>query len=304
MTPDIYYIHRGKIPHYLLCSIENTRVFNPKTRIFLVGDASHSKFKRLGVSLISFNSLPQGDHDAFQATYRHTSGNPEAFERFCFARWFYLHEAVRINGSEVTLHLDSDCMIFESAEELMQRLLPEKAQCYFGPEGNPHLALFHREGISSLITTLLTLFKTDYFHQWSQSNWKEARRFFCDMAGLDYYSQQHLDVVNQQTQWEDAIVEQTMSMDHGFATWPGPKKLKRVQWRIEDDKLIPYLNRLSDGSYVRALALHYKGASKRYMRNFNRISDFYLSRKVRSYLNNHLPPINRSMAFSKSSHQI
>lgn len=301
MTPDIYYIHRGKIPRYLLCSMENTRVFNPDARIFLLGDASHPRFNRLGVTLIPFDTLPHEDLDFFQASYRHTSGNPEAFERFCFARWFYLHEAVRANGTEIAIHLDSDCLIFETADALAQRLLPEKALCYFGPDGNPHLALFRPEGISGMAATLRTLFQTEYYRDWAQMNWREMRRFFCDMAGLDYYVQQNPGAVFDQTEWPDAIVEQTMSVAHGYTLWPGRKKLKRVQWRIKHDKLVPYLSRTADSSQVRALALHYKGASKRYMRRFNKVSDFALAQKVRCFLNNHIPPINRSTVFKKGS---
>jgi hypothetical protein len=301
MTLDIYYIHRGKIPRYLLCSMENTRVFNPGARIFLLGDASHTTFKRLGVTLIPLNTLPHDDLDFFHASYRHTSGNPEEFERFCFARWFYLHEAVRANDSKIAIHLDSDCLIFDSADALGQRLLPESALCYFGPEGNPHLALFRPEGISGMVTTLRTLFQTEYYRDWAQMNWREMRRFFCDMAGLDFYVQQYPGAVFDQIEWPDAIVEQTMSVAHGFDLWPGRKKLKRVQWRIEQGKLVPYLSRVADGSQVRALALHYKGASKRYMRRFNQVSDFSLAQKIRTFLNNHLPPINRSAAFMKGA---
>jgi hypothetical protein len=291
-STDIYYIHRGPVPRYLLYSMENTRVFNPAARIFLIGDHSHAQLSGLGVTLVPISELPQNEIEVFQKSYKHTSGNPEGFERFCFTRWFLLKEAMLVNNSDIVLHLDSDCMIFDTAQSLTQRLLPPPTLCYYGTSGNPHVALFRKEGLISLTATLLSLFDSDLFHNWTKTNWLADRQYFCDMTGLTHHLRTHPGVVNSKIVWDDAMVEQTMSEADGCGLWPGPKKMKRVQWRDEEGKLIPYLKILASNQQVRALALHYKGASKRRMRRFNSLSSSQFRRSLNKFIFNNIAPIN------------
>lgn len=296
---DIYYIHRGPVPRYLLCSLENTRVFNPDARIFLIGDHTHAKFDRLEVTLVAIKDLPQGELEAFQKSYVHTSGNPEGFERFCFSRWFLLKEAMLACKSDTALHLDSDCMIFDTAQSLRHRLLPPTALCYYGISGNPHVALFRKEGIASLTATLSGLFDSELYRNWAKTNWLAEREYFCDMTGLCHHLRLHPGHINTQIVWDDAMLEQTMPETDGYERWPGPKKLKRVQWREEGGKLIPYLKNLTSNQWVRALALHYKGASKRRMRRFNALSSSLLGRNVKKLIFNNIAPINLLSALKR-----
>jgi hypothetical protein len=43
----------------------------------------------------------------FRRAYRHLSVNPEAYERFCYERWFYIHAWLELNP-ELVVYLDSD----------------------------------------------------------------------------------------------------------------------------------------------------------------------------------------------------
>ncbi len=296
---DLYYVHRGPIPRYLLCSMENTRVFNPDARLFMIGDHTHAQFDRLEVTLVAIKDLPQTDLEAFQKSYIHTSGNPEGFERFCFSRWFLLKEAMLACGSDTALHLDSDCMIFDTAQALTQRLLPPPAVCYYGTSGNPHVAVFRTEGIAGLTATLSGLFDSELHRDWVKIDWLAARQYFCDMTGLGEHRRLHPEQVSSQIVWEDAMLEQTMSETEGYERWPGPKKLKRVQWREEGGKLVPYLRYLTSNQWVRALALHYKGAAKRRMRCFNPLSSSRLKRRLRRFIFNTVPPINLLSALKR-----
>lgn len=289
---DIYYVHSGPIPRYLLCSLENTRVFNPDARIFLIGDHTHAQFDRLEVTLVPIKDLPQTELEVFQKSYVHTSGNPEGFERFCFSRWFLLKEAMLACGSDTALHLDSDCMIFDTAQALTQRLLPPPALCYYGTSGNPHVAVFRKEGIAGLTATLSGLFDSELHRNWLKTGWLAERQYFCDMTGLGEHRRLNPKQIHSQMVWDDAIVEQTMSEPDGYERWPGPKKLKRVQWREEGGKLIPYLRNLNSNQWVRALALHYKGSAKRRMRKFNKISQNFVRRALARKWFNSIPPIN------------
>jgi|GEM_PF-1799467 len=299
LATDIYYIHRGPVPRYLLFSMENTRVFNPRARIFLIGDHSHPKLDRLEIGLVNIQDLPQGELEAFQGSYVHTSGNPEGFERFCFSRWYLLKEAMQACGSDTALHLDSDCMIFDSAESLTKRLLPATFLCYYGITGNPHVALFRKEGIAGLTKTLSGLFDSELHSNWVKTDWLKNREYFCDMTGLCHHLRQNPDQLNSETVWDDAVLEQTMSSPDGYEVWPGPKKLKRVQWHEEGGKLIPHIKNLTTDQWVRALALHYKGASKRRMRRFNALSSSHPGRLLKKFIYNNIPPLNLLSALKR-----
>lgn len=287
---DLYYIHHGPIPSYLLYSMENSRVFNPTARIFLIGNNRNSALDRLDVTLIPFEELPQADHDAFLRSYIHTSSNPEPFERFCFSRWFYLNEAVKAVRSRFALHLDSDCMMFTDACTLPDRLLPERQQCYFGPGGAPQLALFTPEGIQSLTNLMKEVFNLQYYNDWVNSG---HNLNFCDMAVLDYHAKLNPAMVHQRIRWPDAIIDQTMSLSEGFEVWSGKKTLKQVTWIEENGHLVPMLKEQNTGKLISSLALHYKGSRKRYMRPFNRLHDKWFRLKVRRLWLNMAKPINR-----------
>ena len=289
---DIYYVHRGPVPKYLIYSIENTRAFNPHARIFLIGDKISRAINRLGVNFIPFQDLPQDDHNEFQRSYIHTSVNPEPFERFCFSRWFYLNHAMAVNKSEIAIHLDSDCMIFDSVDSLVQRLLSPEFECYYGQGSAPHVAIFRKAGIANLIKTLLSLFNSDFYLDFSKSNWRELRHGFSDMAGLNYHHMQNSHEINSQIIWSDGIIEQTISVSHGFEIWPGAKSLKKVRWEFENGKLVPYLKDVAKQKWIRAFALHYKGSCKRRMKLFNRKGRPLPAQVLARYYFNHVPPIN------------
>ena len=131
---DIYYVHSGPIPRYLLCSLENTRVFNPDARIFLIGDHTHAQFDRLEVTLVPIKDLPQTELEVFQKSYVHTSGNPEGFERFCFSRWFLLKEAMLAFRIEAQLSKDQVLELYMNQIYLGSRAygFEAAAQTYFG----------------------------------------------------------------------------------------------------------------------------------------------------------------------------
>lgn len=295
MTPDIYYIHQGPVPGYLRCTIENTRAFNPGARLCLITDqpvGSQAFLRHMKVDVILIQDLQSEQERSFQQRYRHTSGNPEAFERFCFARWFYLHEAVRRQQSAAALHLDSDCMLFEEAGLLAQRLLPDQHDCYIGKGRVPHLALFTPQSLEGLTHSLEGIFDTAFFRDWEKSSWLQERRYFCDIAGLSHYTATTQHQVHMPILWPDAMIEQTMSAASGFECWPGPKTLKRVHWRSHGHLLQPSLRKQQDQTLIRALALHYKGAAKRRMRPFNRPGEPPLLRRLRCHWLNTVPPLN------------
>jgi hypothetical protein len=64
--------------------------------------------------------MPVGAHhhaaDEFKKLYRHASINWAKYELFCFTRWFYIQDFVRLHGIDCFCMIDSDVMLFSPIE--------------------------------------------------------------------------------------------------------------------------------------------------------------------------------------------
>ena len=288
---DIYYIHQGKPPTYLLRSMANTRAFNNNCRIFLLTEKHHLIPKYLNIITRTFDELETSKHQTFLNEYKHLSKNSFSFERFCFSRWFYLEAASRYNKSDIFAHLDSDCLIFDDMCNLETLMLPSNTQYCYGINGAPHLALF-RNDISDLTTYMINSFKSDLYKNWQKSNFVDSNKNFCDMAVMIEFAKKVGSLHRGYLTDGNYVVEENMGIKEGYQIWSGPKHFKRVHWRIENSLLIPYLLTASQ-IYKRALALHYKGSAKKRICSFNYPNQSKNICAVKKWFHNRVPPINR-----------
>jgi len=100
------FVHKG-FNDYLDHVFAITRKFNPTLRMILLGDIdNHVVASKYGVEyypLASYNqSIP----------YYHHSTNGEAYEKFCFERWFIINNFVKAHGISSFVHSDSDNALF------------------------------------------------------------------------------------------------------------------------------------------------------------------------------------------------
>ncbi|MGM0440068.1 MAG: hypothetical protein ACQEP8_03025 [Chlamydiota bacterium] len=271
LSKAIFFIHRSPFPVYLWRAIESARFFNPDISIFLLCDNYKdipTHFHKLSIEILEFQNLETSDHRRFIENYQHISGNPFEYERFCFSRWFYLSAAMEKFKINSALHLDSDCLLFDSFDALEEQLHPWKVALSEG--GGPHCT-YIKGSLKGLIDLINGRFadenylaeKRKLMEQAAQEN---RRVFLCDMNILSEYVDNSSKAVDYTTLTLPKVIEQNMNLLQGFK---GRRRSKRVYWKVYRGMLLPYLKRQVDGQLIPAYALHYKGGAKRRIKSFN-----------------------------------
>jgi hypothetical protein len=287
-TQAVIFVHKGKVPRYLFVALEQARLSNPDAIILLLTDAPQRLTCSLRVEQFFFGQLETPLHTEFLRRYYHISTNPEGFEKFCFSRWFYIQAAMKIKGLARALCVDSDCMIFASMDELFQKF-------YLGgplticQTGSPHCALVNGD-LTPVLENFVETFDPSrkQEHQERFETLRSERWVLSDMCVLcDLVSKGGATGYWYSTR-SDAVITAIMNAAEGFVVWPGKHPLKRVLWRQEEGWLVPYL-KPEKGEWVRALALHYKGGSKRKMRRFNKPAPI-LPQEIRCWAFNCINP--------------
>ena len=294
MVPALIFIHQGPTPDYLKIALEQARLSNSQAPIWLLGDRAHSLPACWRIQQKRLTELTSPALMQFISRYYHVSTNPLEFERFCFQRWFYIAELCRMENIQRAVAIDSDCMCFVPAEELFALFAPTPG-IHICRSGSPHCTL-----INGSLQPLLDFF-LQTFEPAKKSSY-EARMACGQPDGLSwvlsdmFVMRDYLTEGGQgSTYWYDTspkgVITAIMNAAEGFEVWPGTKILKRVYWRLENDRLVPYLKSLANGQLVRGCVLHYKGASKKRMARFNKPCPV-IPNKWRVFLLNHFAPVN------------
>lgn len=261
----LVFVHKGKIPSYLYCSLYQAGISSPALPIWLLGDQDPNiPF----VDFVPLTSLESSWREMEKA-YIHLSTNGEDFERFCFYRWFAIAEEMRRRGVERVIHLDSDVML------------------YFDPVSNPidtracliaygstssysgHFAWIEsREALLKICHTMVDLF-TDPDHL------LELREHFskqgplgggvCDMYALGWVAWHRVLAIH-----ELNSLESTEAFDQGI--WDSRAAGKVERWKMENGlKKITWRDRQAffetlDGQPVHAMTIHFQGDAKHLMK--------------------------------------
>jgi len=289
MNYGIFFVHNGEIPRYLFIAMENCRSYNPTVPVYLIGDQCNPKLKQLDVNFLSIDELGSDKEREFVEKYQHVSGNSYDYERFCFLRWFYIDSAIKMLNLTHALHLDSDCILASSIEDLFSEFDEDKdLKC--GWKGQPHCLLI-KKGLDRLIDYYISAFTDEAIEAWKSEGLGDN---YSDMHLLDRYLQKHPERVSVFPENEPGFLEMNMMVPEGYEVWPGKKPLKRVYWEVGNNRLVPNIKKIESGALTRCVALHYKGSAKRYMKKFNAPANAIGALlKLRCILYNKLPPINR-----------
>lgn len=112
MSQCIIFIHSG-YNDYLLHTIGITKHFNSATRIILLGDDLNKTIANtLGVDFYHYADYAE------EIPYYHVSVNGRAYEKFCFDRWFIIHNFLVRHRLETFIHSDSDNAICYDATKI------------------------------------------------------------------------------------------------------------------------------------------------------------------------------------------
>jgi hypothetical protein len=294
MLYHIYYIHTGECPSYLCKTIINTKAFNPSNQIFLITDQPlPSKIKKI-CTKIDITTLPQERIQSFRAAYQHHSTNPYEYERFCFERWLHLEEAIKINQSNYSIYMDSDAYLFSEAKDLVNQYLGENKKYAYFKIGAPHFTII-KDQPTELSHIITNLFESQFYNDCKSAFDKNKQQCLCDMSVLNHLANSYASIHADHASHKNPCIELNMAIKEQYVTWNKKKGIKRIYWKLNQNKLIPYLKVQETDQYVRADVLHYKGSAKRYMRYFNTITpiQWLLPLKVRIY--NTLKPLKHSL---------
>lgn len=294
LAPAIIFLHRWPFQNYLKIALEQARVMNPGCPIYLLADRPCRLPSSWDIRQVQFDQLQSVESKRMETIYSHVSSNNPDFERFCFLRWFYLEELLKKEKLTAALHVDSDCLLTATAEEVFARF-GQMPGIHICRNGLPHCAPL----VGSLAPML------DYFLQAfapEKIDGHKARMAAAKASGQawvlsdmfvmrDYLEQGGAGSFYWYDTHRDVVITSVMSDAVGYQTWPGRRILKRVHWQVENGLLVPYLIEQATGRWVRAYALHYKGAAKKRISRFNPQNPI-LPATVRAWWHNHWAPVN------------
>lgn len=265
------FYHYGKIPRYLRNAIEHVRIFNSDAEIMLITDGIEdvSLLTPFGVRHQEMSEFPSPELDTFCRTYRHISCFKERYERFVLERWFVTETIRRQRPDRIYIMQDSDVAVFGDASELLA-LLPD---CPIAlSSNNPHFT-FVRGDISGFLNFILGFYAdparlADSSRRHADAENAEQIYNLGEMQFLHEFMQASPDMQRFPTNTPAGYVDVNLHIPEGFEFMQLRRRpRKKVYWRHEDGKIIPYF--LKDGQLSRAFLVHFQGPGKRVFFRFN-----------------------------------
>ena len=126
-NPPIIFIHKGD-SDYLQHTLKSAKIFNPNTRIILLGDESNKHYQEeIGIEYFSFSQCEGEESQKFDKNFKYIAGTQEGggewWVRFVFKRWFHLLNFVRSNHIRRFWTFDSDNLILSNLEDQVSKFL-------------------------------------------------------------------------------------------------------------------------------------------------------------------------------------
>jgi glycosyltransferase involved in cell wall biosynthesis len=269
------FYHYGRIPRYLNHAIEHVRIFNPHAEIYLITDGIKdiSGLEKYDICHYPIGKYTSEKLSRFREVYQHVSCFDEKFERFVLERWFVTEIIRSERPNRVYIMQDSDVAVFGDVSRLIP-LLPKVPICL--SSCNPHFT-FIRGDVSEFLDYILGTYL-------DKKKVAAAKGRFLRQEDPD----QLFTLGEMQFMFEYLALEKGMKM-YNTETPVGyvdcnihiPEKFeslklrrrprKKVYWRKEKDKAIPYFKRGEE--LVKAFILHFQGPGKRVFKPFNRLDD-------------------------------
>jgi hypothetical protein len=113
----IFFVHSGN-PYYLKYTLKQACFFNPRSKVYLLGDGSNNKYPLVHHAFM--RDYFEGA-TAFEKVYKQMSTNPYWFELICFQRWFIVRDFCIKNIINELVYLDSDALLYCDASEVFSK---------------------------------------------------------------------------------------------------------------------------------------------------------------------------------------
>lgn len=115
MPLPIVLIHRVD-DSYLSYSLQQAKVSNPESPVYLIGTAANQKYAAFGIRHAMIDAYMR-TASAFAPNYKHSHVMSYEYNLFCFQRWFLLRDFMRHNQIPSCCYIDSDVMLYEDVSK-------------------------------------------------------------------------------------------------------------------------------------------------------------------------------------------
>lgn len=186
MNVPVVFIHLNKSPY--LIDVLNLSSTNNNT--YIISNIDYSQILPK-IKAINISTLESSLANEFEKSYKHLHSGPYFHELFCFQRWFYLLNFMKISKLEKILHLDSDILFNTNASEdfkLYEQYLMTLAH---GSSGATSYITI--EGISLFIDMLIDIYSNNnYFLDILECQFNNMQKYnkpggVCDMTLLNIF---------------------------------------------------------------------------------------------------------------------
>jgi hypothetical protein len=249
----IIFIHQGDsntingIGNYLPYTIRMAQKFNQDKEVILLGDKDNVHYKSFGIKhefFFKYNQKPE--IQLFNQIFKYIKGgklytefpgklkNAREFERFCFARWFYLYYFMQEHDLQKCWYFDSDTLLLTKLSD--QESKYQTCDCTEQCNGSCMKGLISQTALKGYIDTINRLFQdNDYLTRVKQTLDSHPDWVFCDMRAYDTYKQSsHIKTIplfqpiNNQI-FDDALTQERNSeMENNKLIG---QRIKKLYWR-------------------------------------------------------------------------
>jgi hypothetical protein len=276
MAIPIVFVHKTD-PFYLKYTLKQAKFFNPKSKIYLLGDDTNNHYSF--VTHVPLNKY-QRNATTFSSSYKHRSTNNYNYELFCFERWFYIKDFLEDFDIDSFIYLDSDVLAFYDFSKITPLLNEIKIANTGVGYGMPAFTYFNSiSSVNNFCDYLLEYYsKESLIHE--LDNWHESFLLnigtaggVCDMTIFDLFFK----LYPSETKKIDLLGG--LGFDVFIRQTDGYEKQgdqKKIYWLNN----LPYCKLLITNNLVQFATLHYQGHSKYQIATHYRGGGFLIQRII------------------------
>jgi len=277
----IYIFHLGNQLYFQKCVSINSK----HNHVYLIGDDSNKELFKNNPSVthIHINSFT-GDAikeiNRMIICFHNYSTNRDVYELNCFLRVFYLKELIKQTKIPAFFHVDSDCIIFESLENIpftspiqysLQTFYEEKNSFYM--VASIHNALLNMDFCNKFIQLCFDIYenKSKKHLIMPKISWHKNYNIDGGICDMTLYYLLHSEKIINVSDTNDIIIVngEECTFDHqisgsygylGKNTYKMKDNVKQIEIRNNKAYFVNHENK-----FIRALSIHYQGANKKMM---------------------------------------
>lgn len=225
----IIFIHYGD-SEYLPYTLKSARIFNPSSRIILLGDKSNQHYTSLGIEHFFFDNYSNSSEIIlFKRVYKFIAGKNNSntgWTQFVFQRWFHIFEFIQSQEIERFWTFDSDNLIFTNLQKYQTNLFQYDCteQCN-GSCMNGFVS--SQEIVKGYLDTINSLFRDAEYLERQRREFIDYPDFsFTEMRAYDEYRNRNkLNTIRLQKISTEETFDECLCQPQGMEFINGKKKL-------------------------------------------------------------------------------